>query len=861
MYQTLMKKYLFTILFSCLLINAYAQSTATDSISPLYESYINEGKYREAAKLGLQYFLTNNYKDAALIFENIVTQYSKNPLAYNPNDFVIYTGKLSDCYISMDEWAKADRLLTETINLLFKNNIKTNAVRYLWARQGIVQIYLNNYKSALTSLYNAKRLFDIINDHGPEYGSVLSSLSTIYFQDKDYLNAKLFADEAVNIIKNLNGTLALLSGKHLCLNNIALIYSQLGCYKEATNILENVIKEKKENNYHGELGLIYGNLGDIYMLQGDYKKAKEYVEKSLSYSMNLITEINIMGDYLFILKLTKDPSYSKILQEYNTKQKAYIASILSSFSDSEWENYWDRQVILLTSLNNLDLNVENNQRQAILAYNNNLYTKGLLLHSNNLIKQIVYNANNKTDIKNIYNKIQGLKELLIDRATDKDSIPNIQIKLINTQKELLSKVDLTSYLNKGFKDFYNVRNSLKDNEVAIEFVYMPETLSPKKISPNYGALVIRKDYEAPIPIKLCNVDLFDDLVASMANNQDLSLYDIKDTRIYNLLWKDLMPYIHKGDIVYYATSSSINNINHKAISNGSNRLSDIYKMYLLSSTANIAELKREKLDDYKSAVIYGGINYNEPADDMVMEARKYKTISRSNQDMLALRGNTTRGSWDLLPGTLEEAKNINGILTSKGIPTTLFTDNQANEESIKNLSGNSPAILHIATHGFYVESPKTTNHGKSFFDGLIGNTKRDVSMYHCGLLFAGANTTWTGHAPKNSEDGILTADELSRIDLSNTQLSILSACKTGLGEIGFVDGIYGLQRALKQAGVQSIIMSLWNVDDKITVKLMDSFYKNLTNGIERHAAFQKSIDTIRKEFPNPKYWAAWVMLD
>ena len=131
-----------------------------------------------------------------------------------------------------------------------------------------------------------------------------------------------------------------------------------------------------------------------------------------------------------------------------------------------------------------------------------------------------------------------------------------------------------------------------------------------------------------------------------------------------------------------------------------------------------------------------------------------------------------------------------------------------------------------------------------------------------GLALSGANNAWKGNFDlQNVEDGILTAYEISQLDLSNTKLVVLSACETARGRIFPVDGVFGLQRAFKQAGAGSILMSLWKVDDNATATFMEYFYKFLFETNDRHEALKMAQDEVRKQYPDPYYWAAWVMLD
>ncbi len=137
-------------------------------------------------------------------------------------------------------------------------------------------------------------------------------------------------------------------------------------------------------------------------------------------------------------------------------------------------------------------------------------------------------------------------------------------------------------------------------------------------------------------------------------------------------------------------------------------------------------------------------------------------------------------------------------------------------------------------------------------------------LNRCGLLFAGANTALQGHSnelPDGVQDGILTAKEISLLDLRDADLVVLSACETGKGEITG-EGVFGLQRAFKQAGAQTIIMSLWPVNDAATQLLMTEFYRNwITNHQSKRTAFRNAQQTVRMQYPEPVYWAGFVMLD
>lgn len=156
------------------------------------------------------------------------------------------------------------------------------------------------------------------------------------------------------------------------------------------------------------------------------------------------------------------------------------------------------------------------------------------------------------------------------------------------------------------------------------------------------------------------------------------------------------------------------------------------------------------------------------------------------------------------------------------------------------------------------------NKQKKMDNNVFTHNDTDSHTYplrRSGLLMSGGQHIWMGEEiPEGIDDGILTAEEIAGLNLSNTDLLVLSACQTGLGEIGG-DGVYGLQRGFKIAGVGTIIMSLWEVDDQTTSLMMQTFYRNLIKGKSKRESFAIAQSEVRKKYDNPKYWAAFIMLD
>jgi CHAT domain-containing protein len=203
----------------------------------------------------------------------------------------------------------------------------------------------------------------------------------------------------------------------------------------------------------------------------------------------------------------------------------------------------------------------------------------------------------------------------------------------------------------------------------------------------------------------------------------------------------------------------------------------------------------------------------------------------------------------------EEVLIVESMLKKAGVEDVrCYLDKQGTEESFMSLGVPSPHIIHLATHGFYYTPEDAVS-----VQGLSGYKN---AMMLSGLVLAGGNAEWKGEdVPENTLGGILTAEDISLCDLSNTELVVLTACDTGKGKIT-PEGVYGLQRAFKKAGAKSIIMSLWKTDDTAAKEFMQLFYESLTtNNWDRHAAFQYAKDKMRNKYRQPYYWAGFIMLD
>ena len=338
-------------------------------------------------------------------------------------------------------------------------------------------------------------------------------------------------------------------------------------------------------------------------------------------------------------------------------------------------------------------------------------------------------------------------------------------------------------------------------------------------------------------------------------------------RLSQLVWGKILPKVQKGETIYFAPAGILHQLAIEYLPHDKrNAVSDLYTMTRLSSTREIALNKTQS--QYATATIYGGIQYNVDADNLLVESEKYLQTNNNR----SLESDTlNRGSVKYLPGTKIEAEHINSLLQENNITAKLYTAAKANEESFKSLSGKHDNILHIGTHGFTwtdsVAKKQDYFSQRMRMQMLSEDKHHDTSidpLNRCGLLFAGANIALQGNSknlPEGVQDGILTAKEISLMDLRDANLVVLSACETAKGDITS-EGVFGLQRAFKMAGVQTIIMSLWKVNDQATQLLMTEFYNNwIGKHQSKREAFRNAQNTVRIQYEEPEYWAGFIMLD
>lgn len=467
-----------------------------------------------------------------------------------------------------------------------------------------------------------------------------------------------------------------------------------------------------------------------------------------------------------------------------------------------------------------------------LAYDCMLLSKGILLNSSIEFEKVV-NASNDAKLKATYEEIKRINsELLKLRQTassdeDMAQIVKMQQKSLQLQLELNRScaeiADFTDYIGYSWK---NVQEKLQKDDVAIEFAAIRTgTFDDDNFM---VAIVLTNDMKQPSVLPVCNFT-------------QVKMIQ-KDSLIYstpvagNLVWGNLSQYIKGKKRIFFSADGAFNQIGIEYLQWEGKPLSEQKDMIRLSSTKELCYYAAKAKVEH--AAIFGDINYTEEGNYTADAKRSVTSLRGSAQT--ADDGDIQFGNLD---GTRKEMEEISKTLKSSGIKNVqTFADTKASEESFLALSDSKVNLLHIATHGAYLVKDKVTD---------------AESMAQSILAFAGANLGNEG----TKTDGYVTAADVAKMNLRNCNLAVLSACETALGKMGD-DGVFGLQRGFKNAGVHTLLMSLRQVDDKATTELMTQFYKELMSGNTPNESLRKAQQHLRKNgYDKPEYWASFIVLD
>lgn len=792
----------------------------------------------------------------------------------HPRVALTYTS-FSLIYQELGRYAEAETVLNKALAIQ-KKVYGAEHPEYALSLMNLAMVYAMQagYDKATTLLKNAMDIY-IKNDMAgtSNFIKILGNLTYIVQSQHDYANAKQLYLKIIAILDSNKDFTSYV--RYMMVNNLATICLALNETAEAIQYAEQAKALVKQSQGVNSIEYIKSsnNLVIAYKQIGNLSKAKQLLDELMAVCKDVLGDD---ADLLATIYLNAavvaeaEKNYLVASKHINQSVKITLSNFKRNFytlSEKEKLNWWqDKEVIfayapsLLFTGNNTDTAVIND------FINTQLQLKGFVLTNASASLRKARSSGSK-ELNKLIDNWQANRTLLskqlalpiAERYYKTDSLEQVANnfeKNINQQSSGLIQINKNNNSN-----WQSVQRVLKDDEAAVEFVRFP--LYKNSVYTDtivYAAIVIRKN-QFPQLVQLATEQKINwcltggkkdskeirvnNLYRSSLKNKASDEVPAGDS-LYSLVWKPLMPYLKNVTTVSYAPDGFLHKVAFHALPQSKDALLiDVYRLQQYTSVRQLTENKTENTT-FKSVYLMGNADFNSLS----------KTVSNQGINV-SLNRSASGESWAALPGTQNEVNALQPLFNSKSIQVTTVTGASATEEKFKALNNNSPSIIHLATHGFFLPDPtikKNVTEENSY-------AMSDDPLMRSGIIMAGANKAWSGEKiPVGVEDGIATAYEIAQLNLANTKLVVLSACETALGDLNGSEGVFGLQRSFKIAGVKNLIVSLWQVPDKETAELMNIFYNNLLSGKTVRESFYKAQKEMRSKYA-PYLWAAFVLVE
>ncbi|MCS7077064.1 MAG: CHAT domain-containing protein [Bacteroidia bacterium] len=787
---------------------------------------------------------------------------------------------LAEIYTTQGLYHKAEALMKESLQIKINLYGKSHP-DYAHALQGIGKLYESQGKYAEAEVYfkEVMLVFEkTIGKMSREYVSACDELARLYQRQGRYEEAKILFHQSLDILRSMNEKSSIFYS--VACNNLGGLYYDLSCYTKAESLLTEAlqIQYKLLGEDNPEYATTSANLANLYASQKKYDKAEKLLKKAVEIRLkatgkedpyypilcnNLARLYQQQKRYLEAESLYKEaiqviistfgetyPYYTSILTnlakmyyqkyEYGKAQSIYkqvseikmkeIQEHFKNLSEVEKEQYIKTNVEQYVNDFQCFVLKRYNDQPAITkeGYNLILQTKGLILNSTEKIKHRILQSND-SELQNLYLTWKSIKEKYIqsqslsieERKKRNIHLDSLYQKANEIEKQLSMKShDFADAFEHSPPQWTQVQDELKDHQASIEITRITE-----KDSIYYLVFVIKKRSAYPQLIILKNGDSLEK--EYYINYKRSIVHKIYDGYSYDAYWTPILKALNGIKSVFISTDGVYNRINISTLQNPRTQryvLDEIQIIYV-TKTSDLIKNK-PTYSPYLKSYFVGNPRYF---------TGRY------------IKGNEKPESrWELddlppLKGAEKEVCQLSLWVSNSYVSIGY----DATEEYVKSIK--NPRILHIATHGYFKK----------------GQYQSSVqAMLNAGVLLAGVvDYDRMEIRPLGEQDGKLTAFEVMNMELDSTELVVLSACETGLGQASR-EGVYGLQRAFKVAGAQSIIMSLWKVNDEATQLLMAIFYQNWQQkGFSKRKAFELAQKELRKKYSQPYYWGAFIMIE
>ena len=876
------------------------------SLNNLAGYYSNLGDYRKAVEFGTQAMnickqtLEENHPGYATSLSNLASYYCdlgeynkaieigtmamnlcKHTLGEKHLDYALSLSNLAGYYSNLGEYNKAVELGTQALNIR-KQALGEKHPDYASSLNNLANYYysLGDYNKAVelgTQALNIRK--QALGEKHPDYASSLNNLANYYYSLGDYNKAVELGTQALNIRKQTLGE------KHpdyaSSLGCLADYYSRLGNYNKAIELGRQALNIRKQTlgEKHPNYATSLNNLANYYSGLGDYNKAVELGTMAMNIYKKTLGEKH--PDYASSLSNLASYNYQchnyqeayRLLSKNIRIQKHIVLSMFKEATSRTRQTFWNKNNAEFDFFLSFCLKAHNQDYNGELYDYSALFTKGLLLNAETNARDVILESGDTAIVKQ-FDALQSVRIMInkqyekpiAERTLNCDSLGNVA-ELMERELIKSSKAygDFTRSLTITWKD---VQNELADGDVAIEFISTPFLDNDSVM---YIALALKKGYPEPKLIPLFEEKTLKELSNDNPNDAQ---------QLFHLVWNPLLSELEGTRNVYFSPSGALYNIGIENLPiSAAERMSDRYNMYRLSSTRLLA-LHPHSTSERKTA-LFGGLDYEMSPQDVASNNLKnayHCEFIAQNRDASA--DFMERGGFGALPFSLKEVKSASKLLEANGYECHLFEGKDGTEEAFKSLSGKKVKVVHLSTHGAFVPKKEAKNTKQKnnfrfiqFDDAAPQAQEEDQSLTRSFLVMAGGNMLKNYDSiPEGIDDGILTAQEIAHTDLRGCDLVVLSACETALGDITN-EGVMGLQRGFKKAGANTILMSLWKVDDQASSLLLTKFYENLlSKKMPKIDALKKAQDYVRnyeievegkkeKIFSDPKFWTSFILLD
>ena len=801
------------------------------------EQSVTAGSLNDLAAL---YQAMGNYPKAEPLFKEAL-EIRLKLLGREHPDTGSSLNNLATLYQAMGDYAKAEPLFKEALEISLKvlgrerpdTATSLSNLAALYEEMGDYAKAEPLFKEALET---CQKVFG--REH-PDTAMSLNNLGELYRVMGDYPKAEPLFKEALEIRQKVLGREhSVTSGS---LNNLAGLYEDMGDYGKAEPLYKEAlqIRQKVLGHEHPFTAISLNNLALLYTEEGDlaeaeplYKEALEIFQKVLGGDHPLTaTSLNNLA-YLE-LDLGKTQEAKRLGQlGYAAGIKAF--SQILSFGSEDQRLAYQRLQDPYTLF-------------AVLGENDPFLAGAVLHHKGVVLDSIIEDrllaetgkdeaSRELVDQLNAKKGMVAQLSLRTTAASPKEASERIQAleqEVENIEGKLARQgTDLGQARRALSIRVEDVKEALPNDTVLVEYVRYSHYLGKSKFESHYGAIVL----SAVAPPRWIALGNARNIEATLKRYQRLVRKASDDEiaailrKVYNEVWEPVEQTFPTGtNRVVVSPDGELNFLSFATLLDPEKGF--VAEKYLIQYVTSGRDLLREPQPTLSKQVI---VMANPKFDRDIQLARD----DPPSEDSSVLRGSEKRDIEDLsfeeLEGTEKESAQLLLKFGHWGWQARSFSGSDVNKRALLDL--HSPYILHLATHGFFETEDSSSEANQNEFQSP--GVRSDLTksrffknpMHRSGLALAGANTTiaaWKrGEAPPIEDDGILTAEDVSTLDLKGTWLVTLSACDTGSGEARAGEGVMGLRRGFVEAGAQNLLMSLWPISDEFTVQIMSDFYES-----------------------------------